>query len=580
MTLGTYTLKEVKVILGILTILVSTEITFKGRWRLSCNIENESPLNRLPYANDAPFNSYSKQHEPTCLPDTRVDLLKEIYNWADGQDERCIFWLNGLAGTGKSTIARTIARKYYEQERLGASFFFSRGSGDIGTARKFATSIALQLASRSPLLEKYICESVRQQKDIANQSLADQWRQLVLLPLSRLHSTDCRSLYLLVVDALDECDSDSDIRVIVQLLAEARSLEMVRLRVVLTSRPEIPIRYGFRHLPNNEHQAFVLHDISPSIIDHDISIFLEHNFRIICHEYCLDASWPGAGVIETLVRGASGLFIWAATACRFIDQGKRFAAKRLTTILNSSSIVSIMSKEHPEKHLNNIYITVLEHSISPDYMDEEKEELFSMLRHVLGSIVVLLSPLSTHSLSRLLDTPKNEVDQTLEDLHSILDIPTNQTQPLRLHHPSFRDFLLDRERYGDSNFWVDAKQTHQKLAQCCIRLMSDSLKQDICNTSSPSALVVDIESTRVEQCLPPEVQYACLYWIQHLQQSSTQLYDNDYVHQFLKLHLLHWLEALSWMERTSEGILAIFALESLASVSLIFNSYKNLSNCF
>jgi hypothetical protein len=239
-----------------------------------------------------------------------------------------------------------------------------------------------------------------------------------------------------------------------------------------------------------------------------------------------------------------------------------------------------MSKEHPEKHLNNIYITVLEHSISPDYMDEEKEELFGMLRHVLGSIVVLLSPLSTHSLSRLLDTPKNEVDQTLEDLHSILDIPTNQTQPLRLHHPSFRDFLLDRERYGDSNFWVDAKQTHQKLAQCCIRLMSDSLKQDICNTSSPGAFVVDIESTRVEQCLPPEVQYACLYWIQHLQQSSTQLYDNDYVHQFLKLHLLHWLEALSWMERTSEGILAIFALESLASVSLIFNSYKNLSNCF
>lgn len=65
---------------------------------------------------------------PTCLPDTRVDVLREIFDWADRQDNRCIFWLNGLAGTRKSTIARTIARKYSE-EHLGASFFFSRGGG-------------------------------------------------------------------------------------------------------------------------------------------------------------------------------------------------------------------------------------------------------------------------------------------------------------------------------------------------------------------------------------------------------------------------------------------------------------------
>ena len=74
--------------------------------------------------------------------------------WADGDDERCIFWLNGMAGTGKSTIARTIARKYYEQERLGASFFFSRGGGDVSHAGKFFTSIAVQLANKSPSLKQ------------------------------------------------------------------------------------------------------------------------------------------------------------------------------------------------------------------------------------------------------------------------------------------------------------------------------------------------------------------------------------------------------------------------------------------
>jgi pantothenate kinase-related protein Tda10 len=82
-----------------------------GRRTLTGNSALEDALSRLPYAIEAAFNSYQKQREPTCLPDTRVGFLREIYNWASGQDERCIFWLNGLTGTGKSTIARTVARK-------------------------------------------------------------------------------------------------------------------------------------------------------------------------------------------------------------------------------------------------------------------------------------------------------------------------------------------------------------------------------------------------------------------------------------------------------------------------------------
>src|SRR4051812_47807960 len=103
-------------------------------------------LNRLPYAADAPFNAYKRQHDPVCLDDTRVDLLREIRDWIDGGDGRFIFWLNGLAGTGKTTIARTVAKQCFENGRIEASFFFSRGGGDTGHAGKFFTSLALQLA--------------------------------------------------------------------------------------------------------------------------------------------------------------------------------------------------------------------------------------------------------------------------------------------------------------------------------------------------------------------------------------------------------------------------------------------------
>ena len=353
---------------------------------------------------------------------------------------------------------------------------------------------------------------------------------------------------------------------ILQLLAEARSLEKVRLRVFLTSRPEIPIRYRFCQIPHTEHQDFVLHNISPSIIDHDIAIFLEYNLSVIRQERSLDADWPGEEIIGYLVQIASELFIWAATACRFVREGKRFTPKRLNTILKGS--------EHtvtaPEKHLNEIYVTILKDSVSPEYTDEEKEELFYILRQTLGSIAVLFSPLSRCSLSKLLYVNREDIDQTLEDLHSILDIPKDQTQPLRLHHPSFRDFLLNNDRCKDPNFWVDEKRVHQTLADRCIKLMSTSLKQDICGLDAPGMLVTDVASSRVEKCLPPEIKYACLYWIQHLQKCGAQIYNDDQIYLFLQVHLLHWLEALGWIEKTSEGILAILSLEALIPVGFLF----------
>jgi hypothetical protein len=166
----------------------------------------------------------------------------------------------------------------------------------------------------------------------------------------------------------------------------------------------------------------MLHNISPMIVDHDISIFPEYNLKVIRQERALDVGWPGEEVIKHLVQSASGLFIWAATACRFICEGRRFATRRLAMILEGSS-TSVIA---PEKHLNEIYITVLSHAISTDFIDEEREELFSMLRHILGSIVIVISRLSAVSLSTLLHATKEDVDQTIEDLHAILDIPKDQ----------------------------------------------------------------------------------------------------------------------------------------------------------
>jgi hypothetical protein len=318
------------------------------------------------------------------------------------------------------------------------------------------------------------------------------------------------------------------------------------------------------HIIKAEHQDFVLHSVPPTIVNHDISLFLEYNLRIIRQEWTFGVDWPGEVVLRQLVLHACGLFIWAATACRFIHEGKRFARERLDTILK----VSISAVTAPEKHLNEIYLAVLKHSISLDYSEKEKEKAYDMLKHTLGSIVVLLSPLSTSSLSRLLHLLREEVDQTFDDLYAILNIPEDPTRQLRLHHPSFRDFLLNKDRCGE--FWVDEKEAHQILAAGCIQLMSQTLKKDICEMHDPASQASQVESSRIEKCLPPEVQYACLYWVQHLQRGSFQVHSGEEAHRFLQVHLLHWLEALGWMGKISEGIQAILALE--AHVPVIYLS--------
>jgi hypothetical protein len=488
--------------------------------------------------------------------------LDKIYKWADGEGEQHIFWLSGLAGTGKTTVARSVAHWYHTKQHLGASFFFSRGGGNVAQAGRFVTSIAVQLARSVPGVRRHISNALLQRTEIASQSLRDQWQYLVLEPLSKLEGP---AIFVVVVDALDECEGSNDTQLIVQLLAMCASLKTVRLRVFLTSRPDVPIHYGLERVPDAERRDFLLHKVPSPIIDHDIRLFLEYRLSLIGKEDDQEPGWPDAEVVQSLVRSASGLFIWAATACRFISEGL-FAEDRLHMLANGSDHDSAASPEH---HLNQLYLTVLQKSVQSSYTSRELARYYSMMRQILGSIAALSSPLSLLSLSMLILIPEQRVNRMLKELHAILDIPKGHDQPLRLHHPSFRDFLFSKDRCVDENFWVDEKQAHTALAGNCIELMSSTLKQDICGVKAPGTLAADMEKDRVAQYLKPELEYACINWIQHLAKGFTQLQNGEQVYSFLTEHFLHWLEALGWLGKVSEGIHAISLLETSGLVSYL-----------
>lgn len=171
------------------------------------------------------------------------------------------------------------------------------------------------------------------------------------------------------------------------------------------------------------------------------------------------------------------------------------------------------------------------------------------------------------SLATLLGMDFREVQEVLVDLHTTIHIDGRSTSLILLHHPTFRDFLLDRNRCHDRKFWVDRTQMHKAVAKRCIDIIYKMLKQNICSLDSQDALVKDIEPDRIERCIPSELQYACLHWVKHYRQSGNLPCDGDEVHLFLHEHFLHWTEVISLLGKIPDLTSILRMYHSLLVVS-------------
>ena len=157
-----------------------------------------------------------------------------------------------------------------EEQYIAILYYYlhCRGSGDASNASKFVTTIAVQLASNILPLRPHIYDAVTKNINITSRRLADQWRQIVFGPLSKLDGSATYPSYIVVIDALDECDDGSDIEIILRQLAEIRSLNKIRLRVLITSQPEVRIQHEFRKILHAEHRLLAL---SPQALGQSIT---------------------------------------------------------------------------------------------------------------------------------------------------------------------------------------------------------------------------------------------------------------------------------------------------------------------
>lgn len=481
-----------------------------------------------------------------CLPQTRLDLIAFINRWiADSSDgSKRVLWVNGLAGSGKSTLSTTIAQLMGTLHRLGAFFFFDRDKPERNGATLLRT-IAYKLASFDEELGHVISRAVENNPEISGMRPEAQFVSLLSTAIFQGIEWS-RGPVVLVIDALDECGVDRQI--ILQALAKGFSDLPSFIRVVLFSRPDADIE---RALGLHSAVTPLRLDIETPSNNQDIIEFFCYRFAQIrdANKYLrLSHDWPGSSTVNHLKILAGGLFVWASTACLYIDSHD--PQDSLAEVIHHQ--VS-NNPNGPFANLDRLYQTGLQ--AAGDWSDNR---FSSDCQSILGTIICARVPIPHNVIDSLLKLPRPSL-QTISRLGCVLS--WSETKPIRTLHPSFHDYLV--QRCGDEAWSVNRDETMLELGIQCIQILNATLHENVCDLTLQGLVPID--------ALSADILYACKFWVEHIILSGRITANlGATIFDFLGNHLTHWLEALRILGSYRSAITSLRDLSKWVLVSFSF----------
>ena len=502
---------------------------------------------------DAGYRSGNRQD---CLKGTRRGVLWEIEQWLIGEGGQHIFWLSGLAGTGKSTIAQTFAKMMFADGMLGASFFCSRDFKDRSNIHAIFPTIAFQLAYQYPLFREELLQVLKTHPDVGHESLCLQMENLIVGPLK----ATCIPT-LIIVDALDECRDEEPASAILSILSHYVD-KIPNVKFFITGRPEPRIRSGFRLtslLPITE--VFKLHEVEPETVNDDIKLFFQTQLANIPENRSDCGSvgdWPSQSDIEILCKKAAGFFIYASTVVKFIGSITHPPVERLTLITSLPQHTMGDGKSR----VDQLYTQVLEHAFHNVHADDI--QLYSCLQSILGIVSLIFNPISIKGLTELLKRHHKPpyILSTIRSLHSVLLVPDNMDDSILTFHKSFPDFLTDSKRCEDKRFFVEPVVHHREILLSCLNLMQERLEKNICGLDDYVILseVKNISDHR-KNSIGDALEYACCFWTKHLMRTPGSSPDvkevQKAIDKFFTTCLLFWIEVLSLLGNLGVGVSAL-----------------------
>ncbi|KAG8915462.1 hypothetical protein FRC02_004515, partial [Tulasnella sp. 418] len=490
---------------------------------------------------DASFDSQSRATTISrCFEGTRTELLQTIYNWADDPGSKSIYWLCGLAGTGKSTIAQTVAEGFDERGVLGASFFFSRGVEKRDDPRFTFPTIAYQLGCFNDTFGARIADSLRRHPSACDAILRTQLEKLIVGPLQDVDRGP--PVVIIVLDALDECSDKQLVKEMLALLVSAIPKFPFSLQVFITSRPDFHILSEFRGPGmKSVSEVTLLHEVDISVVQNDIRIYFDHHLRVIGEIMLGNGGWPSEEELNAIVEQAKGLFIYASASVAYIgDLENPDPQERLKTLLSEK----MMIEASPFSGIDKLYNHILYNSL-PRFGAWNSAR---KLRNILGAILLLLNPLTVPSIEKLVSVGEGTVRPMLIPLHSVLSGTEDPKRPVQAFHKSFIDFMLNPRRCTDSRLYIDPNIHHTQLALQCLQHMNTGLRRNMCD--SPNRFAMNAEILNIDESLRtqvgPHLIYACCFWAFHLKHADrTDQVLRNAVSLFSATALLYWLEILS-----------------------------------
>jgi hypothetical protein len=481
-----------------------------------------------------------------CLQGTRVDVLEIFFAWSlQSVSALHIYWLAGHAGTGKSAIAKTLSERLVgSNDTLVVTFFVSKNSEDRRDPLRMLHTIVHRLAHMSVLVRTNVVKVLSSEPDIIQRALNEQIKLFLLEPLRE--PTKTHSI-IIVVDALDECLSVRGVEGGSLVHDLANTLGSLPIKLVVTSRLEQSLQRMFNKLPSKNVK---LHEIEGEQVSDDVRLILENGFEAIAQKHQISTRpWPPKEDIDELVKRTGRLIIFAVTVLNFVDSERFSARKQLAQILMQKSVANDRDEY---KLVDELYLNVLEMAARRTQDAKHADPvLCARLRALIGTVILLYKPMSIPALAKLMSLDEDDVSRDVHALSAVLlvgpDIDDSGASLVRIFHPSFRDYLL--ERCSDPRFSIDITQQHRILSAHCLRSLNERLKQDICGIKDPTIPHLDIVnpilSIRLLQHVDGATRYACQFWISHIAFSGNLDVDLLLVlRTFVAEHILHWIELL------------------------------------
>ncbi|KAJ7114805.1 hypothetical protein C8R44DRAFT_709944 [Mycena epipterygia] len=528
--------EKIQGIMNLITIHLR-DFIFYGSISIENAIEDMASKEILSALKCAPARYNGENTPDRCMDGTRVDIIKNILKQltAAPSSSQRIVMLSGSAGSGKSTIAKSIAAILADQHVLAASFFFSRNYVERQELRFFPSTIAQQLADYNADFRHQLVKFLRDDHTgIHSAEPRLQFQKLVVQLLEKI--PPCDTPWVVCLDALDECGKDRG-QILLRWLSDSMSQIPTHIRFLLTGRPDVPSYVKFDTLQSLMH-GIILDDMDSTIVNEDIRLYLKHS---------LDGStWTTrdlwkvpAHQLDEIIDRAGGLFIFAATAVRYILAGlPQNSPQRSVEYLLGGA---------PLTHLYDLYHRIVDDAITlPSPRDLRAQDSYDRAMKVLSTILHLFQPLSTHDLAALLDMDVEDLKRTLLPLSAVIQIPEGSNTTIRIIHLSFREFMTIDVKVTRPDLLCGTDEQRCSILADLLHVMNTKLKFNICDLPTSYLRNIDLPdlTRQLDTCIPGYLRYCCRFWAHHVETTPCSLMEAA-VGKLLSEKFLFWLEVLS-----------------------------------